>query len=527
MLFQSQDIETATTVLESQPDSKTRRYDRQLRLWAASGQRALENSRVLLLSGSATSASILKNLVLPGIGHFTILDDSLVTPRDAGNNFFLEGDSSIGKPRAEEVVRLLLELNDQVEGKADLRNVKNVVEEDPEYIKSFTLVIAHNLDLELLRKLSNLLWGSETDPALMVVSSAGFMAEFSIQFYEHCVMESHSDAVPSLRMDKPFSSLLEYTDGLDFQSMDPTDHSHLPYVVILVRALQTWKQSHDGSPPKSYAEKQEFKQHVLDMRLKLDEENFEEAEAQAYRCAIATTVPSEISSLFSHPALSAPLTPTSPPFFLLLAALKKFTEQPPHVLPLTSTLPDMRADTKNYIHLQKLYKKQADDEKTAFKGYLKEVLGGEEGVVEDAMVDTFVKNVHQLKILKGKKWGALDKEKTLLAQELSNAPNHASTHLAMSALLHYHAQSPDTDPTLEQLRTVAHSLVGQDVQLPEEFDVVAGEIARTPTAELPNTAAFLGGMVAQEAIKMITKQYVPITGYCVIDLVETSTAIVG
>lgn len=74
----------------------------------------------------------------------------------------------------------------------------------------------------------------------------------------------------------------------------------------------------------------------------------------------------------------------------------------------------MRADTKNYIHLQKLYKKQADDEKTAFKGYLKEVLGGEEGVVEDAMVDTFVKNVHQLKILKGKKWGALDKEKTLL-----------------------------------------------------------------------------------------------------------------
>lgn len=141
---------------------------------------------MLLLSGSATSASILKNLVLPGIGHFTILDDSLVTPRDAGNNFFLEGDSSIGKPRAEEVVRLLLELNDQVEGKADLRNVKNVVEEDPEYIKSFTLVIAHNLDLELLRKLSNLLWGSETDPALMVVSSAGFMAEFSIQFYEHC-----------------------------------------------------------------------------------------------------------------------------------------------------------------------------------------------------------------------------------------------------------------------------------------------------------------------------------------------------
>lgn len=48
---------------------------------------------------------------------------------------------------------------------------------------------------------------------------------------------------------------------------------------------------------------------------------------------------------------------------------------------------------------------------------------------------------------------------------------------------------------------------------------------RSPTADLPNTAAFLGGLVAQEVIKMITKQYVPICGYCVVDLVETWTGI--
>lgn len=51
--------------------------------------------------------------------------------------------------------------------------------------------------------------------------------------------------------------------------------------------------------------------------------------------------------------------------------------------------------------------------------------------------------------------------------------------------------------------------------------------ARTPSAELPNTAAFLGGMVAQETIKMITKQYVPVEGYCVIDLVDTWTGVIG
>lgn len=51
--------------------------------------------------------------------------------------------------------------------------------------------------------------------------------------------------------------------------------------------------------------------------------------------------------------------------------------------------------------------------------------------------------------------------------------------------------------------------------------------ARAPTADIPTTAAFLGGLVAQEAIKMITKQYVPVNGYCVVDLVESWTGVVG
>lgn len=51
--------------------------------------------------------------------------------------------------------------------------------------------------------------------------------------------------------------------------------------------------------------------------------------------------------------------------------------------------------------------------------------------------------------------------------------------------------------------------------------------ARSPTADIPTTSAFLGGMAAQEAIKMITKQYVPVNGYCVVDLVETWTEVVA
>ena len=49
--------------------------------------------------------------------------------------------------------------------------------------------------------------------------------------------------MPSLRIDKPFPSLLQHALSLDFAGMDPTDHSHVPYVVILVRAMEEWKSS--------------------------------------------------------------------------------------------------------------------------------------------------------------------------------------------------------------------------------------------------------------------------------------------
>ncbi|KAK7472477.1 hypothetical protein VKT23_000592 [Stygiomarasmius scandens] len=516
-MHDSQDIESATTAVasEGRPDNKTRRYDRQLRLWAATGQAALENARLLVISGSATSTSILKNLVLPGIGHFTILDHTSVTPEDAGNNFFLEGPSSIGKSRAEEAVRLLCELNEGVEGKADTGNVAEILEKNPAYFENFSLVIAHNLQPALLEKLATLLWSDPTYPILAVVNSAGFLAEFSLQFHEHTIIESHTETTPSLRIDKAFPALLEYARSLDFSKMDSMEHSHIPYVVILVRVLDDWKKEHDGNPPKTYDEKKAFKAKILDMKTKFDEENFDEAEAQAYRSWTETNIPSDIRALFNDSRLES-LSPTSPPFFHLLYALKQFAAQSPHVLPLTSTLPDMKASTGSYIHLQRLYKDRAEEEKQIFKSFL-------QVPIPDDLVDSFVKNAHGLKVLRGKKWGSMDEAPEQLAEKLSMSPRETATHLAISALRAFNMKHPETKLTAETLTSEAKALVPTETELPEEFSNAVGELVRAPTADLPNTAALLGGLVAQEVIKMITKQYIPIDGCCVIDLIETWT----
>jgi amyloid beta precursor protein binding protein 1 len=101
------------------PTAKEKKYDRQLRLWAASGQKALEEAHILLLNGGAGVVGIetLKNLVLPGVGNFTIVDEHKVQEEDLGVNFFLTEDS-LGHSRAVECCKYLEELNPEVKGNA-------------------------------------------------------------------------------------------------------------------------------------------------------------------------------------------------------------------------------------------------------------------------------------------------------------------------------------------------------------------------------------------------------------------------
>lgn len=113
------DIHSTPPPLQSQPTAKERKYDRQLRLWAASGQAALETAHILLINSGTGVVGVeaLKNLVLPGIGQFTIQESAQVTESDLGVNFFLV-DEDLGKFRAEQARERLLELNPDVQGHA-------------------------------------------------------------------------------------------------------------------------------------------------------------------------------------------------------------------------------------------------------------------------------------------------------------------------------------------------------------------------------------------------------------------------
>ena len=131
-----------------------------------------------------------------------------------------------------------------------------------------------------------------------------------------------------------------------------------------------------------------------------------------------------------------------------------------------------------------------------------------------------------------------------LVNAVASSPKPAAIHLSLSALSVFNTKQPGVAPTLEALTEEAQALLPDGTELPEEFPDAVGEMyvqirllwyfvtrgfcsARAPNADLPNTAAFLGGLVAQEVIKVITKQYVPIEGYCCVDLVETWTGMLS
>jgi NEDD8-activating enzyme E1 regulatory subunit len=55
-------------------------------------------------------------------------------------------------------------------------------------------------------------------------------------------VETHPENIVDLRLDTPFPALEQYAKTFNFDALDSMDHAHVPYVVILLKYLEQWKQ---------------------------------------------------------------------------------------------------------------------------------------------------------------------------------------------------------------------------------------------------------------------------------------------
>lgn len=99
-----------------------------------------------------------------------------------------------------------------------------------------------------------------------------------------------------------------------------------------------------------------------------------------------------------------------------------------------------------------------------------------------------------------------DKTAELTMMPLSLLP----IYLSLNATSHV----PSANST-DILATVGKDVLGASDN--QRLVEAAEEVARAKGGELHNISALTGGMVAQEVIKIITKQYIPIDNTCVFD----------
>ncbi|UKZ82160.1 hypothetical protein TrVFT333_009944 [Trichoderma virens FT-333] len=464
-----------TPLIPRGPSDKEKKYDRQLRLWAASGQAALESANLLLINSGAGTAGVetLKNLVLPGIGKFTIADDAVVQDVDLGVNFFLD-ESCLGKSRAQCCTELLLELNPEVDGVwnstvTDSASLQQLLDAS----EAFTMII-YSLPLQpgMLEAIEA--YGRQHRTPLVAIHSMGFYSYFRITLPgTFPIVDTHPDetATTDLRLLAPWPELSAFSNEMtkDIDNLDHHEHGHLPMVVILLHYLDVWKQEHDGAYPTSYEEKTKFRQLIANATRRDNpeggEENFDEAFAAVMKHVSLPPVPSSLKQVFDYEHKDEQESKSS--FWIIAEALKQFyTEH--QCLPVTGSLPDMKAQSSVYIKLQNVYKDKARQD-------VNDVLARVHKLSGDAPPS--MTEIIELEL-------GRDEIAAIAGPEVPTSL--IPIYLALSASSH--ASAASADEIITAVCQKAPALEGN-----ERLTQVAQELSRAAGGELHNISAVIGG----------------------------------
>ncbi|CAG0913132.1 unnamed protein product [Notodromas monacha] len=542
-----------------EPSEKAKKYDRQLRLWDDHGQAALESSHVCLINATGAGTELLKSLVLPGVGNFTIVDNKLVTAEDLGSNFFLNK-QSIGKNRGEMACGLLSELNSDVRGNFVDDSVEQLLVNSPSFFDEFQLIVANDLSEKTICDLSERLWAS--DIPLILIKSVGFVGYMRIQLREHTVIESHPDnAVEDLRLLNPFSELKSYLDSIDIESLSPQRLSHVPFPVLLYKHLSDYRSHSNESnilAPLTRQQKREIqdamrkaKRTVEDRMVAVkngdfvdtnpktvqDAENFEEAAKAVNTVLGGLDVPSEVQRILED-CKCVELTPESSTFWVLCRALKDFVAEEGS-LPVRGSLPDMTSDSDGYVALQKVYRdkaaRDADVVARRVRGLLRD-LGRNADSISEQEVKLFCRNSAFLRLQRGtcvaKEFRQFPKLVDLGA-ELESGDSDLTFYVLLRAMERFRTDFGRYPGVLDaqieldnmQLKACVCKLLSESGTPVSIGDDYVQEITRYGAGELHSVAAFVAGCAAQEAIKLLTRQYVPVDNTMIYNAIVSKCAV--
>ncbi|KAK8954733.1 NEDD8-activating enzyme E1 regulatory subunit [Platanthera zijinensis] len=520
-------------------ESKTK-YDRQLRIWGEQGQEALEKASICLLNCGPTGSEALKNLVLGGVGSITVVDGTKVEKHDLGNNFMLD-EASLLQSKAKCVCAFLQELNDAVKAKFVEASPEALIEGNPLFFSSFTLVIATQLLETSLLKLDKIC--RQSNVKLLVARSYGLTGLVRISLKEHTVVESKPEHfVDDLRLQSPWPELKEFAKTIDLNEKDPIIHKHTPYVVVLIHIAEKWVDTHGGCLPTTRQEKKEFKDLIKAHMLDIDEENYKEAIESSYKVSIPHEISSQLHQIINDSAVE--VNSASSDFWILVAALKEFIEnEGAGEPPLEGSLPDMTSLTEFYVSLQKIYQAKAESDCRVMEHRVRTILkriGREPDSISKSFIKNFCRNARKLTICRYRPIedelsspSVSELQKYMTDEEYSFSVSFYILLRAVDRFVANYNRFPgvfdnEIDDDISRLKTIAVGVLGDSgLHGSTLSDDLVNEMCRFGGGEIHAVAAFIGGVASQEAIKLITNQFVPLSGTLVFNGIDQKSQVLA
>lgn len=375
--------------------------------------------------------------------------------------------------------------------------------------------------------------------------SVGFYSAFSLQLpSEFPIVETHPDpdSTQDLRLLNPWPELAAAGARLsNLDSLDDHQHGHVPYILLLLHYLEKWKSAHGGNVPSNYKEKTEFREMVRagarTNNAEGGEENFDEAVGAVLKSINPFSLRSSIREIFEM-GQCVNLKQDSDNFWIIASAIRAFYNK--HgVLPLPGSLPDMKATSADYIALQNIYKSKARKDLEEVLETIRTIeaqLGPRPVPVSEREVEIFCKNAAHVKVIHGRDIPRIEETATQTLKTIRNNLGFPESvvpiFIAFQALDEIvdeiqNGKAPKTSLDDEAkwnahierlLNLIAAGDPGAvDEEARERVLKAAQELRRAEGGELHNISSLTGGLVAQEALKVLTRQYVPLDNTCVFD----------
>ena len=517
------------------------KYDRQTRLWGE-GQVLISTASVLCFNSDTLASEVLKNLVLSGVGKVTIIDDTIVSQKDLENNFFLPPES-LNKPRANIILENLLELNPDVHGEAVIKAPSAYVK-DEGALAQFDVFISCNQPEEFNSLLYDIV--KKLNKRLVMITSCGLLNMIRLYENYHANMKLRLLETPvnDHRLSMPWKELIDFSNTFELDKMDEGAHCHVPYFVILIKALLQYreKKNDQNANPNTRDEKNEFKEIIKSMIKFKDEENFNEALGNYYLCnkdknnLITPKIEYIFQILKDHPfdELMKESNDIMKVFFIYCQCLKEYYDENNKTFPLVGNIPDMTADTQSYIKLKKIYQTKAEEDRKKMHAKIQDKLSklsfeNKDKVIqlinsphpdkEVDIVDILNKNWPQMSLFKYEfkdnlklnldefdedyqkvnlKWFILFK-----ASEMFNAKNN---------------RYPGTIDNFKEDVPLLKAFVSEYIELLKKAndgtipidgvsDEFIFEFCRMGKGQIAPCISMIGSMASQETIKMITYQF--------------------